>query len=117
MKVYEAKVGFEAEFDSLVGKKDALAAEKEAAYAEAKAKVDAEFAEREDIINQLLTLITNEVETEVASEVEAEAVTEPVQEAEAEDVGSQVEAQPVVEENVQEQPVQPGQAFSPFTRI
>lgn len=108
MKVHEAKKGFEVEFDLLVKKKEDLSAEKEKAYAEAKAKIDADYAERETTIFQLLSLITDEVEADDIIGAEGEVDKAPVAEEVVDEQSAQAESQATQA---------PGQAFSPFTRI
>ena len=93
-KVHEVKPGFEKEFDLLVEKKSKLEDEKNQAIEKAKEEVNLQFAEREKTINDLLSIITIEVDEPDEEEVEStddievsvdEAVEEPIEEVKAEE--------------------------------
>lgn len=103
-KVHEVKPGFEKEFDLLADKKAKLSDEKNLAIEKAIEEVNLQFAEREKTIDDLLSLITIEVDEPDEKEVEStddiedsveEAVEEPIEEVKVEEPVSnpQVNAQ------------------------
>ena len=102
-KVHEVKPGFEKEFDLLADKKAKLSDEKNLAIEKAIEGVNLQFAEREKTINDLLSLITVEVdepdeEVEHTDDIEPtveEVVEEPIEEVKTEGpvFNSQVNAQ------------------------
>ena len=93
MVVKEIRPGFEKEVELLIGKKEALEAEKAKAIEEAIQKVNSEFAEREDTIISILKLVTVEVEVDDPQE-EVEEVGEGQDEVQPETV-SPANASPI----------------------
>ena len=85
----QVKEGFENEFESLMAKKSTLSVEKEEAIQKAIEEVNQRYSEREGLIENLLTMISDEVQVEVPDpEVESEELVESdseeeVQESEA----------------------------------
>lgn len=67
------KDGFEAEFSSLMEKKQALLTEKNKAIEEAVAKVEERFADRAETIEKLLLLISDEIPEEEAKALRSES--------------------------------------------
>lgn len=67
------KDGFEAEFSSLMEKKQALLTEKNKAIDEAVAKVEERFADRAETIEKLLLLISDEIPEEEAEALRSES--------------------------------------------
>lgn len=67
------KDGFEAEFSSLMEKKQALLTEKNKAIEEAVAKVEERFADRAETIEKLLLLISDEIPEEEAEALRSES--------------------------------------------
>ena len=73
-EVVKPEVGFEAIYEELVAKKESLLADKEIAKAEAIAKVEQDFAAREDKITKVLETISVVEEVEVEDETAEETI-------------------------------------------
>jgi hypothetical protein len=74
-----AKKGFETVYETLEAKQKALANEKAIAIEEACAKVDAEYVEQEELLNSVLTELSDEIpdpipETEDVPDLAVEGV-------------------------------------------
>ena len=67
--MFIAKSGFETEFESLTAKKAALDVEKSAAKEAACAEIDAKFAEREVLVNDVLAKVSEEIPDPVEDSV------------------------------------------------
>lgn len=86
----QVKEGFENEFESLMAKKSTLSVEKDEAIKKAIEEVNQRYSEREGLIENLLTMISDEVQVEVPdpeveSEESVEAESEEVQDDEVEE--------------------------------
>jgi len=92
-----AIAGFENEYNSFIERKAQLAVEIEAKKAEAVAKVDADYANYNAKLDDLIAQVSEQVEVEVPDE--EPAVVEPVEEVEAVEA---VEAQEQPIENLGE---------------
>lgn len=98
--VPQAKAGFEKYYDELLERKAGLAAKKEEALRveieKVTAEVEAQFAEEETTIDEMLKPITIEVEVEVEDEAErSENVTDETVNSEIAEENVAVEGQPV----------------------
>lgn len=67
--MFIAKPYFEAEFESMMAKKQAIEVEKTAAKEIACAEVDAQFAERETLIDEVLAKVGQEIPDPVEDSV------------------------------------------------
>lgn len=67
--MFIAKPYFEAEFESMMAKKQAIETEKAAAKEIACAEVDAQFAERETLIDEVLAKVGQEIPDPVEDSV------------------------------------------------
>lgn len=67
--MFIAKSGFETEFESLTAKKAALEVEKSAAKEAACAEIDAKFAERETLMDEVLAKVSEEIPDPVEDSV------------------------------------------------
>ena len=95
------KEGFEGEFESLMLKKSTLSSEKEEALQKAILEVEERFKDRENLIENLLSMISDEVEVETPdSEEEVEAEAEEA-EGEAEKDGPEVDYIKQTEEEIE----------------
>jgi methionine-rich copper-binding protein CopC len=103
MLLKEVKPGFEKEAELLLQKKEVLEKEKEKAIAEAIAKVELEFSEREKTIFSILELITEQVE-----------VPDPEEEVKEEDTDEESSSETTVADLPVEEPtVTVGEPISP----
>ena len=81
------KEGFENEFESLMSKKSTILVEKEVAIEKAIEEVNKRYLERECLIEDLLTMISDEVEVEVPDPVVETEDCEPEVESETCETG------------------------------
>lgn len=121
------KQGFENEFESLMAKKSTINSEKEEAIQKAIFEVEERFKERETLIENLLSMISDEVEVETPdpevedSESEVEITEDDQLSGESGNTEEEVEVESNQEEAVEidraqeaEPEVQPGVAIDPY---
>lgn len=108
----QVKEGFENEFESLMAKKSTLSVEKEEAIKKAIEEVNQRYSEREGLIENLLTMISDEVQVEVpdpeveSEESENDEAVEEVQADESEESSELLEAYEAPEMEYQPEPEQ-----------